>query len=358
MAGKTSGRGPTTPSPLTIVIRREQDGDQAEHHGGAWKVAYADFVTAMMAFFLLMWLINATTEEQRTGLADYFAPTNLLGRTASGSGQPFGGRSPNDPGVSVSTSGRPQITSGRQPQAQDSEADDADAPTRPPLPLMGTEDDENGPGQGTDDSRAVSKGIKPGDGKQKLIMGGDYAAAQLTPAQSAAAAANAAQSDADRERHTLEQAGSQLLEAIRRDPALADAANQLTIQTVPEGLRIQVVDAERRPMFSLGGSTPTPQVKELMRKVAAVLAGLPNAVSIAGHTDALVYRGQDKGNWELSTERANATRRILVEAGLAEGRIRSVTGNADRDLLVPAEPFNPVNRRISVIVLRHAGTDH
>lgn len=347
-----------------IVIRREQDGEQAEHHGGAWKVAYADFVTAMMAFFLLMWLINATTEEQRTGLADYFAPTNLLGRTVSGSGQPFGGRSPNDPGVSVATAGRPQITSGRQPQAQDDEPDDDEAPTRPPLPLMGTKDDEGGPGQGTDDSQAVSKGVKPGQGNQRLIMGGDYAAAQLTPTQGVATpAANvaalkeAAQSDADREGRALEQAGTQLLEAIRRDPALADAANQLTIQTVPEGLRIQVVDAERRPMFSLGGSSPTPQVRELMRKVATVLAGLPNAISIAGHTDALVYRGQEKGNWELSTERANATRRILMEAGLAEGRIRSVTGNADRDLLVPAEPFNPVNRRISIIVLRHAGTD-
>ena len=94
-----------------------------------------------------------------------------------------------------------------------------------------------------------------------------------------------------------------------------------------------------------------------MRKVVPALAGLPNAISIAGHTDALSYRGPGKGNWELSTERANATRKILVDAGLSDDRIRSVTGNADRDLLVPADPLNPSNRRITIIVLRHAGAD-
>ena len=107
-------------------------------------------------------------------------------------------------------------------------------------------------------------------------------------------------------------------------------------------------------MFALGSAAPTKQVRELMQKVAPVLAGLPNEVSIAGHTDSLSYRGQEKDNWELSTDRANATRRILVEAGLSDGRIRSVTGNADRDLLVPADPLNPANRRITIIVLRHA----
>ena len=109
-------------------------------------------------------------------------------------------------------------------------------------------------------------------------------------------------------------------------------------------------------MFALGSAAPTPRVRGLMQKVALMLAGLPNEISIAGHTDARSYHGQDRGNWELSFDRANATRRILIDAGLPEARIRSVTGNADRDLLVPADPMNPTNRRITVIVLRHAET--
>jgi chemotaxis protein MotB len=168
--------------------------------------------------------------------------------------------------------------------------------------------------------------------------------------------AAAIQNDAEREQRALEHAGTQLIDAIHSDPALQDAAGQIIIQYVPEGLRIQIVDAERRPMFALGGSTPTARVRALMQKVVPALAALPNAISIAGHTDSITYRGQEKGNWELSTDRANASRRILVEAGMADDRIRSVTGNADRDLLLPADPLNPSNRRITIIVLRHAGT--
>jgi len=145
-----------------------------------------------------------------------------------------------------------------------------------------------------------------------------------------------------------------LLDAVRQDPALKDTASQIIIDNVPEGLRIQIVDAERQPMFALGSGSPTLRVRALMQKVVPALASLPNAISIAGHTDSLTYRGQEKGNWELSADRANASRRILTEAGLGDERIRSVTGNADRDLLVPTDPQNPVNRRITIIVLRHA----
>ena len=152
----------------------------------------------------------------------------------------------------------------------------------------------------------------------------------------------------------MEQAGAQLLDAVRRDPSLKDVAGQLMIDTVPEGLRIQVVDAERRPMFGIGSAVANQGVKTLMAKVVGALATLPNAVSIAGHTDSLTYGGQDRSNWDLSSERANAARRILVDAGMAQNRIRSVTGNADRDPLVPADPLSPSNRRITVVVLRHA----
>jgi chemotaxis protein MotB len=357
---------------VTIIVRHEE-GEEPTHRNGAWKVAYADFVTAMMAFFMLMWLLNATTEVQRTGLADYFAPTNLFGRSASGSGKPFGGKTPNDAGTSVSSDGSPQIIKGHQSPQQDVAEADTDTPA---TPLAQSDATTSGATDGATDgaSRATTDDAdQPArmsrEGRQEVVQGGDYAAARLTPDPNrdippdptapdvARREAAAIQSDAQREQRAMEQAGAQLLAAIRRDPSLQDEAGQITVDTVPEGLRIQVVDAERRPMFALGSASPTRQVRQLMQKVAPVLAGLPNAVSIAGHTDSLLYRGQEKDNWDLSTDRANATRRILVEAGLPAERIRSVTGNADRDLLVPADPLNPANRRITVIVLRHAGRD-
>ena len=365
MAGKPSARGGTNRGAVTIVIRRDE-GEEPAHHGGAWKVAYADFVTAMMAFFLLMWLLNATTEEQRTGLADYFAPTNLFGRAASGSGQPFGGKTPNDAGTSVSTSGSPRITYQQQPPQPEADDEDVDTQARPSIRTDTAREAADVHDSGLTQAAGQSTSpVQDGDGAQALVQGGDYAAPRVAPPTTqdtqadakaqAQAQAQARRDDAARERQALERAGAQMVDAVKRDPDLQDVAGQLTVETVPEGLRIQVVDAERRQMFALGSAVPNPRVRDLMQKVVPVLATLPNAISIAGHTDARTYRGQEKGNWELSADRANATRRILVDAGLPEERIRSVTGNADRDLLVPSDPLSPVNRRITIIVLRHAG---
>lgn len=367
MAGKPSGRG--VGSGATVIIVRRDESEEPPHHGGAWKVAYADFVTAMMAFFLLMWLLNATTEAQRTGLADYFTPTNIFGRAASGSGQPFGGKTPNDVGLSVSSDGAPQVVRGPQAPQVDVDEDDSDIQAQP-VQRNGAASGEAGE-QGMRRSDAGAPAQRPGQGRQALPHGGDYAAASLMPtddrkAEIAAFTSNAAgretaaaavQGDAEREQRALEQAGAQLMDAISHDPALRDVAGQLTIDTMPEGLRIQVVDADQRPMFAVGSASPNRRVKALLEKMVSALASLPNAVSIAGHTDSLTYGGAGKGNWELSSDRANAARRILVEAGFAETRIRSVTGNADRDLLVPADPLSPSNRRITVVVLRHAVGD-
>jgi chemotaxis protein MotB len=351
---------------VTIIVRHDE-AEESTHRSGAWKVAYADFVTAMMAFFMLMWLLNATTEVQRTGLADYFAPTNLFGRSASGSGQPWGGKTPNDTGTSVSSDGMPEVIKGHQSPQLDVEEDAAETPATPlSRSDAATDDATSAGGQTPQDGSEAGGGLQPGQGRQAVVQGGDYAAARLTPEPNkdiptdpmavdvARRRAAGVQNDAQREQQAMEQAGTQLLAAIRHDPALQDAAGQIMVDDVPEGLRIQVVDAERRPMFALGSAVPTAQVRALMQKVVPALAGLSNAITIAGHTDSLTYRGQDKDNWGLSTDRANATRRILMEAGLPDGRIRSVTGNADRDLLVPNDPLNPANRRITIIVLRHA----
>lgn len=323
-----------------------------------------------MAFFLLMWLLNATTEEQRTGLADYFAPTNIFGRAATGSGQPFGGKMPNDPGLGVSSEGAPQVIKGFHPPQVDVEEDDSDVAALA-IQRNGAAFGEAGEAGQAAGRRSVTADPgnpvrRPMPGRQAYVRGGDYAAARLVPEEkpaddqaavkegAKAEAAASTEGDALREQRALEVAGAKLTESIRRDPALGDVAGQIMIDTAPEGLRIQIVDADRQAMFALGSASPNRRVRDLMAKVVPALAGLPNDVSIAGHTDSLGYGASGRSNWDLSADRANAARRIMVEAGLPEARVRSVTGNADRDLLLPSEPLSPSNRRITVVVLRHA----
>lgn len=343
MSGKAKGaRGGGT-----IVIRREEGGE-AGHHGGAWKVAYADFVTAMMAFFLLMWLLNATTEEQRRGLADYFAPTNLLARSVSGSGQPFGGQTPNDSGNVTSTSGQATIQPGRLPVVMDIEEDDTDTPAQP-MPRR-----EGPTGEVDEPSPQLTVATPPGAqaGPEAPRAGpSETPVAESRP--EALGEAELRQELARREREAFEQAARQIREAVAADPALADLARQMLVEQTPEGLRIQLIDAERQPMFALGGSAPNDRARALLARVAQVAARLPNPIAIAGHTDATPFRGGgDRSNWDLSAERANVTRRLLVEAGLPEGRIRSVSGHADRDLLLSDRPNDAANRRVSITVLR------
>lgn len=361
MSGKLGGKRP-------IIIRREEVVEGG-HHGGAWKVAYADFVTAMMAFFLLMWLLNATTDEQRRGLADYFSPMNPLARGASGSGQPFGGKTPFETGELVSDRGSLAVVVGR---ANEQPADETLLETSLPHQLsLGKDEEPSGGGASgarkSGDPRAradVSASaasaadkadpalrISP-DAKAMAMLGSKTPAAAAVRARAAADEA-ALQAEQDRrERVAFNQAAQQIQDAVRGDKLLEAVAQQLSIDITPEGLRIQLLDEDRKPMFALGSINMTDRAKLLLQKVAPVLVKLSEPIAIAGHTDATPFRAGDKGNWELSSERANATRRILVEAGLQEGRIRSVTGNADRDLLLPSDPLAAANRRIAIVVLR------
>jgi chemotaxis protein MotB len=161
---------------------------------------------------------------------------------------------------------------------------------------------------------------------------------------------------ARREAAAFERAAEQLRAAVRDDPALADLARQLLIEQTPEGMRIQILEAERQPMFALGGSAPNERARALLARVAQAVAQLPNAISIAGHTDATPFRDGPAGrsNWDLSAERANATRRLLVEAGVAEARIRGVAGHAEREPLIADQPTAPGNRRVAITLLRQA----
>lgn len=336
---------------VNIILRREEVVEGG-HHGGAWKVAYADFVTAMMAFFLLMWLLNATTEDQRRGLADYFSPMNIFGRTVSGNGQPFGGQTPHDQGNAVSNLGQADIVTGPQQVQLDIEADDSDTRAEPQVFREGGEHAQPNPEGGPREQPRPASGASDAPEAD----GGDYARQAVVPPDMADRQVEeqraAQRARADRETQSFTEAAEAIREALRADPRIADMAQQLAIDTTPEGLRVQLIDAERQPMFTLGSSVPNERARLLMAKIGPALAGLPNPVSIAGHTDAAPFRGSDRSNWELSAERANATRRVLVDAGLPEARIRSVTGNADRDLLVPQDPLAAANRRIAIVVLR------
>lgn len=362
-----------------IVIRKEEVVE-GEAHGGAWKVAYADFVTAMMAFFLLMWLLNATTEDQRKGLADYFSPSNQLSHASSGTGDPFGGHTAFDKGALASDRGAVQAIAGSRPTSMD--PSDADAQPAPPA-HTGSDDEDRGSNQ-EGASAAPPKApvtvatlvasmvaaVMPAPttvtaiaapSQASLELPAEMALSRSAPPDATAVRSPRAPTEVElgealerKEKAEFDQAAQQIRDAVRGDPALADLARQLAIDVTPEGLRIQILDEERRPMFPLGSATPNERARLLLQKVTPVLGRLPQDISIAGHTDAAPFPGPDRTNWELSTERANATRRLLLEGGLPGNRIRSVTGNADRDPLLPADPLAAGNRRIAIVVLRAA----
>ena len=348
MAGKGDSKG----SKGGVIIKKYEIVGGG-HHGGAWKVAYADFVTAMMAFFLLMWLLNATTQEQRTGLADYFSPNNLMSHASSGTGQPFGGKTAFAEGALVSDKGSVRITVGKRPDVVDVE-DGEDEIRKKPRGLR------------SDALRGDAQSDADGpNGQAALKMGQDPAAASLAGMGEAAGQDTSdgsrppteAEIRAEHERQekaAFEEAAQQIREAVRGDPALAELANQLAIDMTPEGLRIQILDEIRLPMFASGSANPNDRARQLIQKIVPVLQRLPQSISISGHTDAAPFPGPGRTNWELSAERANATRRLLVEAALPIGRIRTVTGHADRDPLLPSDPFAAANRRIAIVVLREA----
>ena len=278
----------------SIVIKKIKKGGHDGHHGGAWKVAYADFVTAMMAFFLLMWLINTTTPEQKRGIADYFAPESVS-RSESGAGALLGGTSASEEGHE----GQGTLAIKTQ--------------LRKPTP-----DDE-------------SNNKKPAE--------------QESASDAASQANNAA----------LEQAAARLRQAMQDQPDLAELSKHVLIDDTPEGMRIQLIDQDAQSMFEPGNAEPTARVKALLGEVAKIVSGLPNRISIAGHTDGESFRGPGGySNWDLSSARANAAMRILEEAGLPEDRVKEVVGKAGSDPLYPDNPMASANRRISVVLLKEA----
>ena len=370
MAKKPEKRG----GKPALVIRREEIVEGG-HHGGAWKVAYADFVTAMMAFFLLMWLLNATTEDQKRGLADYFATAGTLSRSQAGSGAPFGGKTPFDNGALVSDRGAITVIPGKLDPV--SIPDDPEDATAPPKSRRAQDDPDGKPVSAVqfevaqpDDPDLPRAAAAPDHDPQGLSLGAPLSAAarldrareQQQDAQQQQAQERERARDRDQarerdrqERRAFAQAAAQIRDAVSRDPALADLARQLAIDETPEGLRIQLMDQDRTAMFAVGSAVPNDRARLMLGKIAPVLSRLTEHIAIAGHTDNAAYpAGGGRSNWELSADRANATRRLLIEAGVQDARMDSVMGAADRDPLLPSDPSAAVNRRIAITVLRAA----
>ncbi|HEY4136309.1 MAG TPA: flagellar motor protein MotB [Alphaproteobacteria bacterium] len=307
-----------------IIIKRVKKGGHGAHHGGAWKVAYADFVTAMMAFFLLLWLLNATTEEQRKGISDYFAP-NSVSKNTSGSGGMLGGTTLTRDGSLRHLGSAVSLS----------------VPTPP------AESDETQPLDG--DSPGAGGNMDEAD-KAKARVGEDPDAEDLVRLRAKR------QADAQKEENkNFGEAEKELRQAIQSIPELNQLADSLVIDRTPEGLRIQIVDQDKLSMFALGSAVPLENTKRLLGEIAKIVAKLPNHISVSGHTDSTPYsRSSSYTNWELSSDRAQAARRTLLDAGLDGARIERVVGQADKEPLIPDNPSSPRNRRLSIVLLHDA----
>jgi chemotaxis protein MotB len=277
----------TTPSEKaksTIVIKRIKKGGHAAH-GAAWKIAYADFVTAMMAFFLLMWLLGSTTRGDLKGISEYFqSPLQVAMSGGSGSGD----------ATSII------------------------------------------PGGGEDLTRVVGQRKR---GEQ----------------QNRRKSADRQQQEKRRQEQLvrMQELKARIDGAILANATLSEFRNQIRVEITPDGLRIQIVDDFKRPMFDLGGATVKSYMRDILREIGRILNDVDNRIALTGHTDSAPYSGGQRwySNWELSADRANASRRELIAGGMEPQKIARVVGLADSSLLDKEDPRNPLNRRISIIVL-------
>jgi chemotaxis protein MotB len=269
-----------------IIIKRVKKGGHAVH-GGAWKIAYADFVTAMMAFFLLMWLLGSTSEGDKKGISDYFqSPMKVAMQGGSGAGA----------SSSVVSGGGNDLT---QSAGQSKRGDGAD--------------------------RRAKK------------MSADKQKAEV----------------AKRDAKMLAALSAKIAAAISSNPKMAEFSSQIRLEITPDGLQIQIVDDQRRPMFDSGSAALKPYMRDILREIGTALLDVENKISLDGHTDRSAYGNAGRGysNWELSADRANASRRELANAGMPEDKLARVVGMASSLLLDESDPLSPSNRRISILVM-------
>lgn len=297
------------------IIKKVKKGGHGGHHGGAWKVAYADFVTAMMAFFLLLWLLNATTEEQKMGISNYFDPTAISRATRSGSGGVLGGTSITVPGALKSQGSPPMITTPQtaRPQAERTERTDPDSDDPENIESrLGSREDE----EGTINEAEIERLLR------------------------------------EREDREFQQIAEQIEQAIEASAELSELEDSIKVDQTSQGLRIQLLDQERYALFESGSAGMSEKTQELIRAVANIIKDMPQKIEVSGHTDAVPFApGSPNDNFSLSSARADASKRVLLGSGVGADRIWKVVGRADREPLIPENPFDPANRRISVTLL-------
>jgi chemotaxis protein MotB len=296
-----------------LIVKRVKKSGGHPHHGGAWKVAYADFVTAMMAFFLLMWLINTTTPEQKRGIADYFAAQN----------------------ISKSTSGAGGVLAGKvfgQEGARAGGAMSAINKMTPPRPKEETLSKSAGQAKGgaTETQGTAAQSQEKSDDRMERQMPSD-------------------------EQRQFEQAEISLRQAMQQMPDIAELSRNIITNVTPEGLNIQLIDEAGQAMFEPGTANLYPKTRILLQQVAKIVDRLPNRLAITGHTDAAKFVGPNGlTNWELSAARANAARAVLATQGIDSDRVFQVSGKAGSDPLLPDDPYASSNRRISILLMREA----
>ena len=308
----------------TIIIKKIEDDGHHEHHGGGWKVAYADFMTAMMAFFLLLWILAASDEEKLEGLAEYFTPSMSMLRGGGSDGVLRG--------QIVDIAGDMQASEGASP---------VDVPD---LPYFGT----------NDPLKAFDSRLR--DTPPEVVV--EYLPADAAPPSAEelrdrelAAAAVRMQAALDRREAELDAIEDEIADRIAATPELADIGDNLRLDRTPEGLLMQILDEDERPMFATGSARIVPQTRMLIEIVGETIRDMTQDLAISGHTDSLPFaRQNDYGNWELSSDRANATRRALINAGLPAQRISRVSGLADTEPLFADRPEAPQNRRIGLLL--------
>jgi chemotaxis protein MotB len=294
-------------APQPIVIKRIVAGHG--HHGGGWKVAFADFATAMMAFFLLMWLMGSTSAEQKGGISQYFK--------------------------------NPSVAQGASPTPSPTAVQGQGGPSSSLINLGGSTERYKNP--------APAEAKEDVDPTKKAAASGAEHTGNAKVAADNAVEENAAAEKAETDR--LETLKEDLTKAISEVDTLKPFKDQIIMDLTPEGLRIQIVDKESRSMFDLGGATLKDYSLAVLLELAKAIKKVPNRVSISGHTDQSKYFRQNYGNWELSTDRANAARRALIAGSLPEEKIGRVVGLGSTALLDPVKTDNPINRRISIVVM-------
>ncbi|MFP6849745.1 MAG: flagellar motor protein MotB [Pseudomonas sp.] len=273
-----------------IIVKRVKK-IAAGHHGGAWKIAFADFATAMMAFFMVMWLMTTATPEQKKLISGYFQ----------------------DP-VGFSESASPYVI------------DLGGTPTPAPDKTLNPDQQQE---------QAPADDVQPADGAQGEI--------DKQQAESVA-------EEVERER--LELLLQELQNKVEENPQLQNFKDQILFEITQDGLRIQIMDAANRPMFASGSARLQPYFEDILLAMTDTIAAVPNKISVSGHTDAAPFVGRGGyGNWELSADRANAARRVLVAGGYDDGQVARVVGYASSALFDRENPLNPVNRRIDIVVL-------